>query len=82
MSKTVRWEVRFGECEHTGDLDHYVQLLKQAGAEIESQSMDSFDEEAGSAIITIPAEEEFKRAFIRNLHELDLADFITSTTKL
>ena len=48
--------VTFGECEHEGDMEHYVEELSRAGASILNASLDG-DNENCSIEMRIPSAE-------------------------
>ena len=71
-----KWEIRFSECEHEGDLDNYASELQLCGAEFVDQQIDSYEDEEGVITVVITAGKEFGR----KIAESDIDGFIDCRT--
>jgi translation elongation factor EF-Ts len=58
--------IHFSECEHEGDLDHYKDDLREAGATIISSEI-NHDAEEGSVVVEI----KDKKAFLLHYQMMD-----------
>jgi hypothetical protein len=72
----VRIQISFDECEHPGDLDNYIQEVRDSGAIILS-SMINYEAETGLVDVEIP---DFER-FLTEFEKTNAIEFATLITK-